>query len=129
MKDSESKIIRKCLKGEQSAYKVLYELYKDYCFTICIRYGIPQSDVKDCLQVIFTQIFVSLKNYNSKKSKFKTWLTQVTINQILIQKREYKINYQSLENVKTEILEMGSSIDVEAGIDYEKIYHILSKMP
>jgi len=126
---NESKIIRECLKGKQSAYKALYELYKDYCFTICIRYGIPQSEVKDCLQIIFTQIFASLKRYDSKKSKFKTWLSRVTINQILIQKRNQKINYQPLENTKAEILEIDSSITVEAAIDYDTIYHILSKMP
>ena len=126
---NEAKIINGCLKGKQSAYKDLYELYKDYCFTICIRYGIPQSEVKDALQIIFTQIFASLKKYDSQKSKFKTWLTRVTINQILNQKRKHRISYQSLDGTNAEVLEIESSITVEASIDYETIQHILSKMP
>ena len=127
--NNESKIISKCLKGEQSAFKSLYDLYKDYCFTICIRYGIPKYEVKDCMQVVFTQIFASLKNYDSQKAQFKTWLTKITINQILMQKRKKKIKYDTFESLSSEVIDLSVPVLVESEMDRETIYHILSKMP
>lgn len=127
--NNEQKIINQCLKGEQSSFKALYNLYKDYCFTICVRYGVANHEVKDHMQIIFSQIFASLKNYDSEKSKFKTWLTRVTINQILLQKRKQKIQYEVLEEGTSQIVDLNTSALIESELDRETIYHILSKMP
>lgn len=126
---SDLEIIKACLKGKQLAYKALYERYKDYCFTICVRYGIPQQEVKDCMQVIFSQVFASLKKFDSSKAAFKTWFTQITINQILTRKRKRKLQYLALEDSEIEVLNLETAVQVDALMDYETIYHILSKMP
>lgn len=127
--NNELNIISKCLKGDQSSFKDLYESYKGYCFTICVRYGVASHEVKDYMQIIFTQIFASLKSYDSQKSQFKTWLTRVTINQILMQKRKQKIQYETLEDSESQIVDLSASFSVESELDKETIYHILSKMP
>ena len=66
-------LIKDCLKGSQLAYKELYTRYKGYCYTICLRYGVQKEEIKDHLQVIFSETFRNLKKYDGKKVSFKTW--------------------------------------------------------
>ena len=126
---NENQLIEECLKGTQRAFKTIYDNYKGYVYTICTRYGINQIEIKDSMQIIFTEIFMSLKNYNNKKSKFKTWLTKITINQILMLKRKIKIAYEDLEDEKIQLLKDNSSDFIEAKIDEKILYEILSEMP
>ena len=66
---NENQLVEECLKGTQRAFKTIYENYKGYVYTICIRYGVSQIEIKDSMQIIFTEVFSSLKNYdNSKES-------------------------------------------------------------
>lgn len=129
MKNNEKYLIQKCLEGTESAFKAIYEMYQAYVYTICIRYGVRPTEVKDGMQIIFMEIFKSLKNYDSNKSQFKTWLSRIAINQILMQKRKRKLDYTSLENEKINLIESNFSIPVEAKMDEEILYKILSQMP
>ncbi|MFK7776317.1 MAG: RNA polymerase sigma factor [Saprospiraceae bacterium] len=129
MKNNEKYLIQECLKGTQSAFKTIYEKYQAYVYTICIRYGVSPIEVKDTMQIIFMEIFKSLKNYDSSKSQFKTWLSRIAINQILMQKRKARIDYTNLENEKINLIESNFTIPIEAKIDEEILYGILSKMP
>ncbi len=129
MKKNEEQLIQECLKGTQRAFKAIYENYKGYVYTICIRYGVSVIEVKDSMQIIFMEIFKSLKKYDSNKSLFKTWLTRITINQILMQKRKAKIDYTTLENENINLIENDFEVPIESKMDKEILYGILSKMP
>lgn len=126
---NENQLVEECLKGTQRAFKTIYENYKGYVYTICIRYGVSQIEIKDSMQIIFTEVFSSLKNYDNSKSKFKTWMTRITINQILMQKRKKRIAYETLENEKINLIKYDSSESIESKIDEKKLYALLSKMP
>ena len=126
---NENQLVEECLKGTQRAFKTIYENYKGYVYTICIRYGVSQIEIKDNMQIIFTEVFSSLKNYDNSKSKFKTWMTRITINQILMQKRKKRIAYETLENEKINLIKDDSTESIESKIDEKKLYDLLSKMP
>lgn len=123
-------IIEDCLKGDQLAFKQLYERYIPYCYGICNRYAIHQSDIKDVVQVIFSHVFHSLKNYDREKSKFKTWFTHVCINQILsYKKKQGRMLYtQSFEDVG-EMNYRYAENPIEENIDRKYILSLLQKMP
>lgn len=129
MKINENQLIQECLKGTQSAFKAIYENYKGYVYTICIRYGVSTIEVKDMMQIIFMEIFKSLKKYDANKSRFKTWLTRITINQILMQKRKAKIDYTTLENENINLIKNDFEVPIESKMDKEILYETLSKMP
>lgn len=126
---NEIQVIKECLKGQQSAFKTLYEMYQGYVYTICVRYGVSPIEIKDQMQIIFMEIFKSLKNYDADKAQFKTWLTRITINQILLQKRKKRIDYTTLENEKINFIESKSTIPIEAKMDEEIMHKLLSRMP
>jgi len=122
-------LINDCLKGNQVAFKTLYNSYKGYVYTICVRYGVSNIEIKDQMQIIFNEIFKSLKNYDSKKSKFKTWLSRITINQILLQRRKKNIETTSLYDDSNNLVHEIYGIKNEDEIDFEAIKKVLSKMP
>ena len=125
-----TKIISRCIKGDEAACKKLYDKFLPYSYGICIRYGVPKSEIKDHLQIIFSATFKSLTNFDASKASFKTWFTHVCINKILEQRRNKgrQLEYDELP-------EYGSSISfndanfIEGNLDKEYVLRILNKMP
>jgi len=123
-------IIADCLKGNQVAFKQLYEKYVSYCYGICIRYSISQADIKDVVQIIFSQAFHSLGNYDSDKSQFKTWFTRVCINNILSYRKKQARSIQTQEmNDYSESSISYSENYIEQNIDKEYLLDLLKQMP
>lgn len=79
----EPEIIKGCKREKQSAQKALYELYLPYIIGICRRFNIPDSDLKDAIQEIFIETFLSIKKYDARKAQFKFWIKAVAIHKIL----------------------------------------------
>ena len=126
---TDQQLVQECLKGAQRSFKALYERYQAYVYTICIRYGVSSIDVKDHLQVIFMEIFNALDRYDATKASFKTWITRITINQILQQKRKRGIDYSTEGTDDISVISGGFTIPVDWNIDKKEIYDLLNKMP
>lgn len=116
--------------GNQLAYKQLYEKYVSYCYGICIRYSVSQAEIKDVVQIIFSQVFHSLKNYDSNKASFKTWLTRISINQILSYRRKHlnAFHTQDFDDL-AESIPSQTENNIEDSIDREYILSLIKKMP
>ncbi|MEM9820680.1 MAG: sigma-70 family RNA polymerase sigma factor [Bacteroidota bacterium] len=127
---SDTEIIRACLSGQQKAFKQLYEKYLAYCYGICTRYAVHQSDIKDLIQVVFSQVFQSLKNYNPQQAQFKTWLTRVCINHILSYKKKQTKTAQTLYVADFhESLIHSSDNSIDKQIDRQHILSLIKQMP
>jgi len=128
--NSDINIIKDCLQGNQLAYKHLYEKYISYCYGICIRYSVSKSEIKDVVQIIFSQVFNSLKNYDSEKSKFKTWFTHICINQILSYRRKQikQLQTQDFDDF-TESIGSHTESNIEDSMDKQHILSLIKQMP
>jgi len=128
--NSDIDIINNCLNGDQLAYKQLYNKYIAYCYGICTRYSISSSDLKDVVQIIFSQVFQSLKNYDSEKSKFKTWFTRVCINNLLSYKKKHANKFQTLHfEDYNESANPYTEDQINNNIDKAYILSVIKQMP
>lgn len=126
---NDNQLVNKCVKNNRNAYAELYNRYKGYCYTICIRYGVKDLDTKDYLQTIFSEIFNSLKTFDQEKASFKTWMSRITVNQILNLKRKNKIVFsEEIEKNEPKYISEYEGHDFYK-MDYEIILKILSQMP
>jgi RNA polymerase sigma-70 factor (ECF subfamily) len=116
------------LKGDEKAFKLLYDSYKGYCYTITVRYGIEPEERKDCMQIVFTELFKSLKKYDSTQASFKTWMTRLTINQINNYRRKKRIPVLRMHN-PTEEHDSFGKVEQVNHVDNNYILTVLSKMP
>lgn len=60
---TDTAIISKVLNGERQAYAVLVERYKNFVFTIVLRYIKSREDAEEVSQDIFVKAYRSLPNF------------------------------------------------------------------
>lgn len=83
-------LLPKCIAGNAKAQQRLYEAFLPYVYTICKRYSIPNSYLKDMIQDIYSNVFNSLSNYQSDTGSFKTWLRTIAVYKLIDYKRREK---------------------------------------
>jgi RNA polymerase sigma-70 factor (ECF subfamily) len=94
-------------KGDQQAFKKMYELCISYVYSIVNRYVSNESDYKDVIQEIFARVFTGIKSYDPKKGEFKYWLRRLVINQCMTHYRKHKkpATFISMDDINE--IEMG----------------------
>ncbi len=73
--------IERALGGDQQAYKQLYERHVDALFRFFMQFSADREQVADWVQLAFIKAFQNLDRF-AGRSKFKTWLFQIAINEM-----------------------------------------------
>lgn len=122
--NAESLLIRKCIKGDRSAFQELYNQHSRWMYTVCLRYHKNQEDAEDVLQESFIQIYKNLSSFKFE-GNFKGWLRRVTVNCALEKFRKNKIDFVSIEELFTEVFDhtLDNSLLDEINAE-ELIYYI-----
>lgn len=111
-------LISKAKKHDSKAQMELYQMFKAYWYTICLRYNKNTFDADDCLQNSLINIFSKLDQFDEKRGNFKSWSAQVVVNDNLMFLRKKKQNFQTFDleeslHVPEEISEESSIISSE----------------
>ena len=77
--DGSLALIQRCLHGDDNAYVELYNLHAGMIYRLAYSLLQHQEDAEEVLQDSFEYAFRKLKNYNHKKSAFKTWLYRIAV--------------------------------------------------
>src|ERR1700686_1242322 len=72
-------LVRRCLKGDESAIHALVERYQSDVFGLCVRLLHHRHDAEDVTQEVFLRIFRSLKRWDSTRP-LKPWVMGITVN-------------------------------------------------
>lgn len=80
MFEQEARLIKKIKKGNQRAFKRLYENYADYALRTAYAITRNNSDASDIVQETFIKIFRNIDSYDTSKS-FKPWFYKILINE------------------------------------------------
>ncbi len=72
-------LVRRCLKGDESAILALVERYQADVFGLCMRLLHHRQDAEDVAQEVFLRVFRSLKRWDSSRP-FKPWVMGITVN-------------------------------------------------
>ena len=81
-------IIENCQKGDKSAFKVIFDMYKIYAYNLIYKILGPTVDHEDLLQEVFFQLYLSLRTFKGKSS-FTTWFHRIVI-QVCLGNLRYK---------------------------------------
>jgi RNA polymerase sigma factor (sigma-70 family) len=99
---TDEEIIFRVLKGDQAAYALLVEKYKNYVFTLVLRFTENREDAEEIAQDVFIKAYRSLADFRGD-SKFSTWLFTITRTTCLSFLRKKKLDTQSLDNERTSL--------------------------
>lgn len=88
--NAESKLIARCLSGEQSAWEELVQAYTKRVYAICYRFTSSDSEAQDLTQEVFLRIFRTLGSFRAGEGSFTVWLTRLTRNLLVDHYRRTK---------------------------------------
>jgi RNA polymerase sigma-70 factor (ECF subfamily) len=86
------KRIKQVLKGDQSAYEEIVEIYKDKVFQLCYRILGNRHEAEDMAQEAFIRAYVNISSFNIDL-KFSTWLYRIATNLCIDRIRKKKPDY------------------------------------
>jgi len=92
-------LIQLVLAGRQAEYAQLVDRYRNFVFTIALRYVKSREDAEEVSQDIFIKAYRSLADFKGA-SKFSTWLYTITTTTCLSFLRKKKLEVHSLDNEK-----------------------------
>lgn len=147
-----SSIINSCIRNERRAQEQCYKTCAPYVYTIVKNYIADHNKRKDAMQEIFASIFLSLTSFDENKGSFKSWISQISINQCIsilrkdnklklfvplelthenIESRNHLLNSISKEEIETLLVKMPVGyrtvflLSVIDGYNHKEISHIL----
>jgi RNA polymerase sigma factor (sigma-70 family) len=91
--------IRRCLAGDMSAYRLLYESHKDVLYNVALRIHRNEQDAEDSLQEAFVRIFKSLPRFRGE-CRFSTWVYKILMNTCLTKLRKTRHPAESLDRLE-----------------------------
>lgn len=119
-------LINKAISGKQSAYKALYDMYKNNLFVVCLRYAKDRSVAQDYLQDTFINIFRNLKQFDELKGAFESWAKRIAINVCLADIRKntlYAVNITKAEEIQS------NDIDALSNLSLEEMLAMIQDLP
>ncbi|MDR1201049.1 MAG: RNA polymerase sigma factor [Tannerellaceae bacterium] len=116
---SEAELAGRCRKGDNLAWKELYELYAGKMLTFCVRYTNDIDVAHDLLHDGFLKVYASISSFSYKgEGSLRAWLSKVFINVSLeyLRKKDLLRVTLPLENIEEMIDETETMYD-EVPID------------
>lgn len=113
---NENVIILLAKDGNESAFRSLYERYRESIFGLAYHYTNSREDAEDILQETFVKAFRHLDSFrNETEGAFKAWISRICVNTAinLLRKRKRKgsIPYISLSVLKKDPMDQHPTPD------------------
>lgn len=118
----------KCLKGNRTAQKQLYEHYKVQLFVVCLRYANSKFEAEDFLQEGFVKLFRNLDRYDPTIAPLGAWMKRIFINVCLdqIRKKRKRPYVDEIANHQDQVITGSSALD---HLNEEDLLNIIHELP
>lgn len=92
------RLIYLCKKRDFKAQTILYEKYKDFLFTVSLKYCKNREEAQDNLQDAFIEIFNNINKFKGKGT-FEGWIKRITINKAVDKYKKNVFQYPVKEDI------------------------------
>ncbi len=101
-----SRLVEECLRGNEQAWKLLVERYKNLIYSIPIRYGLQAQDAADIFQAVCLDLFNEMGRLRDPEA-LQAWLIRVTSHKCYHWRRQEgarpgEMDQDGLDNVSTD---------------------------
>ncbi|HLO52821.1 MAG TPA: sigma-70 family RNA polymerase sigma factor [Saprospiraceae bacterium] len=118
-------IINQCKSQDPDAQKVLYDLYKDTLYAVCLRYIKSSHDAEDVFIDAFYKIFTKIDHFKGEGS-FEGWMRRIMVNESLMFLRKKTNLHLTVELPDKEIAD---SQEDEDDMSFDDIMKVLDELP
>jgi RNA polymerase sigma-70 factor (ECF subfamily) len=88
--DVDSRLVERCLSGEEAAWEELVRVHTRRVYALCYRFTNSDLEAQDLTQDVFLRVFKSLRSFRSGEGSFGVWLTRLTRNLLIDHYRRSK---------------------------------------
>lgn len=88
--DFDSRLVERCLSGEETAWEELVRSHTRRVYAVCYRFTSSDSEAQDLTQDVFLRVFKSLRSFRAGEGSFGVWLTRLTRNLLIDHYRRSK---------------------------------------
>ena len=124
----EAQIIKRCIRKEKKAQKILFDTYASILLGICRRYVYNQAEAEDVLQEGFLKIYLNLKKFK-RSGTLLNWMKKIIVNtSITYYHRNYRYRYHSdIEESQETGVYVHEEVDCE--FTKEELLNVVSALP
>jgi RNA polymerase sigma-70 factor (ECF subfamily) len=93
--DADTRLVERCLDGDDTAWEDLVKGYTRRVYAICYRFTGADHEAQDLTQEVFLRVFRNLKSFRAGEGSFLVWLTRLTRNLLIDHYRRTKLDRMS----------------------------------
>ena len=124
----DEQLVVRIRQNDQRAMSQLYQRYVGILTSVCYRYIVQESDVKDVLQNSFVKIFTSLSKFEFRgEESLRVWMTKIVVNESLnyLQSRK-KMLFVEDERILRDLPEEEVNLD---RISDDELHQLIRELP
>ncbi|HEX2329656.1 MAG TPA: RNA polymerase sigma factor [Candidatus Angelobacter sp.] len=126
----ERRAIRAAGRGDPAAFQFIYEKYRSYVYSICLRMTHDPSLAEDLTQDVFLHVWRKISSFKGQ-SLFRTWLYRVTANMVLLYFRRQRgnavpLNSDTIQATELEMAEHWPQLGLEESLSLRNTLEGLS---
>ena len=121
------KIIKGCQQNRMKYQKMLYDMFADKMFGICIRYAKTREEAEDTFQEGFVRVFKHIDKYSFTGS-FEGWMRKIFLNTAISNFRKNSKNYFRAE---IDSVEYSTTPDTFENLEFteEELLALINELP
>jgi len=121
-------IIKRCVKNDAKAQRLLFNRYKHHWYGVCLRYLDSNETANDILQNSLIKIYSNIKSYDETKGKFSSWSNKIVTNECLSYLRSslHKRKLLEIDHNNTIVYNGITPVD---NLTAEELIKIIQKLP
>ncbi|RGX05798.1 RNA polymerase sigma factor [Paraclostridium sordellii] len=114
MAQSDEKLIKELIKGNESAMEILVKRYYDLVYSFIYRNTSDYNTAYDITQDVFIKMMKNIDKYQIENGKFKSWLLKIAVNTTkdYFRSKIYKQRIQSYDIDSHEIEDKVNVVDI-----------------
>ncbi|CEK29838.1 sigma-70 family RNA polymerase sigma factor [[Clostridium] sordellii] len=114
MAQSDEKLIKELIKGNESAMEILVKRYYDLVYSFIYRNTSDYNTAYDITQDVFIKMMKNIDKYQIENGKFKSWLLKIAVNTTkdYFRSKIYKQIIQSYDIDNHEIEDKANVVDI-----------------
>ncbi len=125
---AEVKLIEAVQKGDQRAFKELFDRYAPVLMGMAMRYARGVADAEDILQECFVRIHRKIGDYEGKGS-FEGWMKRILIHTAInFAKKRQKEQERSNDEIEVERIEIADD-ELPDDLGQEELMNALNELP
>ncbi len=119
MKETDEIVIGKVLEGDQHAFAVLVDRYKDRVYSLVLKVVRNKELAEELAQDVFVKAYTSLNKFR-KEATFSTWIYRIAYNTAISETRKKKIQSVAFDVVQENRQQQKTENEVPAEAIEEK---------